>query len=80
MQVLMILFWMTDIKKPGGAADDIEKYFGCSASNLVMVIFQKPRLFLFLFLWVIFNYSYCSHIRWEIDISLILFMETDTDF
>ncbi|XP_062207127.1 phosphatidylglycerophosphate phosphatase 1, chloroplastic/mitochondrial-like [Phragmites australis] len=26
-----------DIKKPGGAAKEIESYFGCSASNLVLV-------------------------------------------
>jgi len=26
-----------DTKKPGGAAKEIESYFGCSASNLVMV-------------------------------------------
>lgn len=28
---------IADIKKPGGAAKEIESYFGCSASNLVLV-------------------------------------------
>ncbi|WVZ68532.1 hypothetical protein U9M48_017463 [Paspalum notatum var. saurae] len=29
--------WLLYMKKPGGAANEIESYFGCSASNLVLV-------------------------------------------
>nr|CAB3449071.1 unnamed protein product [Digitaria exilis] len=34
---LCILLLNADTKKPGGAAKEIESYFGCSASDLVMV-------------------------------------------
>ena len=29
--------YIVEVKKPSGTAEDIEKYFGCSASLLVMV-------------------------------------------
>lgn len=35
---------MAEIKKPGGTAEDIEKYFGCSASHLIMVILKTFAL------------------------------------
>lgn len=44
LQVLNFLSCMAEIKKPGGTAEDIEKYFGCSASHLIMVILQTFAL------------------------------------
>lgn len=37
IRYLTILPCITEIKKPAGTAEDIEKFFGCSASLLVMV-------------------------------------------
>jgi hypothetical protein len=36
--------FIADFKKPGGAAKEVESYFGCSASNLVFVREQSQAV------------------------------------
>lgn len=50
LQVVKMPFLFAEIKKPGGTAEDIETYFGCSASHLIMVTIKAYALS-FLFGW-----------------------------
>jgi hypothetical protein len=72
----------TDAKKPAGAAKEIESYFGCSASDLVLVgmaIISSDRSYLILKC-VYYANLLPTFSRLVIDTLLILCMETGMAF